>query len=282
MDMELLSKMVAELIADHDSVALPGVGTFITAIVPASFSDRGFTIHPPYRKLSFVPYDIGDNLLVDLYARNNSMDPQAVKEILSHFMKELRNALVLRKTVSLPGLGRLRATKDNEFFFVPDENLDIYPEGYGLEPVSLRNTAPEELNGFEAGLSSFSAPFELEDIDAPESAATEPAEPEPEPVSEPIPAPEPTLEANPELVQEPEPTLDSAPESAPEHNQEPEPEPEPDNRDGKKRCHRWIWLLAVVLLVVLAFGAFLLLSHVNPELIDSILYTPEELQIINY
>ena len=276
MDMELLSKMVAELIADHDSVALPGVGTFITAIVPASFSDRGFTIHPPYRKLSFVSYDIGDNLLVDLYARNNSMDPQAVKEILAHFMKELRNALVLRKTVSLPGLGRLRATKDNEFFFVPDENLDIYPEGYGLEPVSLRNTAPEELNGFEAGLSSFSAPFELEDIDAPESAATEPAEPEPEPVSEPIPAPEPTLEANP--AQEPEPALDPAPESAHEHNQE----PEPDNRDGKKRCRRWIWLLAVVLLVVLAFGAFLLLSYVNPELIDSILYTPEELQIINY
>ena len=277
--MELLSKMVAELIADHDSVALPGVGTFIAAIVPASFSDRGFTIHPPYRKLSFVSYDIGDHLLVDLYARNNSMDPQAVKEILSHFMKELRNALVLRKTVSLPGLGRLRATKDNEFFFVPDENLDIYPEGYGLEPVSLRNTAPEELDGFDAGVSPFSAPF---DIEVPESNMEKEQESEPEPVSEPIPAPEPTLEANPELVQEPEPTLDSAPESAPEHNQEPEPEPEPDNRDGKKRCHRWIWLLAVVLLVVLAFGAFLLLSHVNPELIDSILYTPEELQIINY
>lgn len=283
----MLSKMVAELIADHDSVALPGVGTFITAIVPASFSDRGFTIHPPYRKLSFVSYDIGDHLLVDLYARNNSMDPQAAKEILAHFMKELKKALVLRKTVSLPGLGRLRATKDNEFFFVPDENLDIYPEGYGLEPVSLRNTAPEELNGFEAGLSSFSAPFELEDIDAPESAATEPAEqepaePEPEPASETNPAPEPTLEANPEPVQEPEPTLDPAPESAPEHNQEPEPESEPDNRNGKKRCRRWIWLLAVVLLVVLAFGAFLLLSYVSPDFIDSLLYTPEELQIVNY
>lgn len=275
--MELLSKMVAELIADHDSVALPGVGTFITAIVPASFSDRGFTIHPPYRKLSFVSYDIGDHLLVDLYARNNSMDSQAAKEILAHFMKELKKALVLRKTVSLPGLGRLRATKDNEFFFVPDENLDIYPEGFGLEPVSLRNTAPEELNGFEAGVSPFSAPF---DIDVPESNMEEEQESEPEPVSDPIPAPEPTLEANP--AQEPEPALDSAPESAPEHNQEPEPEPEPDNRDGKKRCRRWIWLLAVVLLVVLAFGAFLLLSYVSPDFIDSILYTPEELQIINY
>ncbi len=254
----MLSKMIAELIADHDSVALPGVGSFIASVVPASFSDRGFSIHPPYRKLSFVSYDIGDQLLIDLYARNNSVNKQDAKEILADYLKDLKIALETRKSVSLPGLGRLRATKDNDFFFVPDENLDIYPEGYGLEAVSLRNKVPEEVDDFDDGLGTFATPFDLEDIDDPEPTPAEPEEiAKTEPEQEPA---EPELEPDSEPV---EPT-------------------EPETPGSRKRCRRWIWLLAIVLFAALAFGSFLLLSHVNPELIDSILYTPEELQIINY
>ena len=52
MDIDLLAKMVGELILEHDEVALPGVGTFVAELVGASFSDKGFTINPPYRKLS--------------------------------------------------------------------------------------------------------------------------------------------------------------------------------------------------------------------------------------
>ena len=43
-----------------------------------------------------------------------------------------------RKAVALPGLGRLRATRENNFFFVPDENPDIDPTGFGLYPISLK------------------------------------------------------------------------------------------------------------------------------------------------
>ena len=39
---------------------------------------------------------------------------------------------------------------------------------------------------------------------------------------------------------------------------------------------------SVVGAVALALGIFILLSHVAPDFIDSILYTPEELRIINY
>ena len=46
-----------------------------------------------------------------------------------------------------PGLGRLRATKENTFFFIADEDLDIYPYGVGLEPVSLKTheETPDEV-----------------------------------------------------------------------------------------------------------------------------------------
>ena len=53
MDIDLLSKMVKELILDDDKVVLPGLGCFVAEIVPAYFSDKGYTINPPYRKLYF-------------------------------------------------------------------------------------------------------------------------------------------------------------------------------------------------------------------------------------
>ena len=55
MDIDLLSRMIGTLIVEHDQVGLPGVGTFVAEMMPASFADRGYTIHPPYRRLSFYP-----------------------------------------------------------------------------------------------------------------------------------------------------------------------------------------------------------------------------------
>ena len=55
MDIDLLAKMVKETVMDHDSVTLPGVGSFVAELVPAVFTDRGYTINPPYRRLYFLP-----------------------------------------------------------------------------------------------------------------------------------------------------------------------------------------------------------------------------------
>ena len=38
--------MVKEVILDRDRVVLPGLGTFVAEMVPASFSDKGYTINP--------------------------------------------------------------------------------------------------------------------------------------------------------------------------------------------------------------------------------------------
>ena len=40
MDIDLLSRMVKEVVMDHDTVTLPGVGSFVTELVPATFADR--------------------------------------------------------------------------------------------------------------------------------------------------------------------------------------------------------------------------------------------------
>lgn len=165
MDIDLLSKMVKELILDNDEVSLPGVGSFVAELVPSSFSDKGYTINPPYKRLSFrKKADASDNVLIDFYAKSNKVDKETASKIVIDFLSEMQKVLELRKSIVFPGLGKLRATKENVFFFVADEDLDIYPEGFGLEPISLKTheETPAEVSATIAALQDILNPEETE------------------------------------------------------------------------------------------------------------------------
>lgn len=369
MDIDLLSKIVKELILDNDEVALPGIGSFIAEIVPSVFSDKGYTINPPYRRLSFRQKGSGDeNMVIDFYARCNNIDTPTASRIIREFLEEMRHVLETKKSIVFPGLGKLRATKENYFFFVADEDLDIYPEGFGLEPISLKTheETPAEVSATMAALRSILNPEEAETVTAETTAApaeanqeevkvnaadakmeedgtnasetetqttdTEEAAPAEanaeeaeanvnEPATEEVNAPaevnvpaEPTgdnatpagddpvnvndLAANVEIVEN----------AGPAENTKSEPAEVPmtDNKSGatmpattttstattarttsQKPAGSKTWQVikwTVIILVILAVTAlltFIILAHIAPDFIDSILYTPEELEILN-
>lgn len=233
MDIDLLAKMVKEVIMDHDAVTLPGLGSFVAELVPSSFADKGYTIHPPYRRLYFSPKQGTDSLLVSLYARSNQISEEDATRILVEFLSEMKEVLKLKKTIVFPSLGRLRATRENHFFFVADEDLDIYPAGFGLGPISLKtheetkeeveeavqslaqmletpspviSVAPEGQADTPAEVAS--APVEATDIEAEEDPedlvvlAEDDSTADPEPV-EPEPAPEVAAEPATEVAAEP-------------------------------------------------------------------------------
>lgn len=373
MDIDLLSKIVKELILDNDEVALPGIGSFIAEIVPSVFSDKGYTINPPYRRLSFRQKGSGDeNMVIDFYARCNNIDTPTASRIIREFLEEMRRVLETKKSIVFPGLGKLRATKENYFFFVADEDLDIYPEGFGLEPISLKTheETPAEVSATMAALRSILNPEEAEtataetakaeEVNKPEEAETVTEEATAAPAEdnaadakmeedgtnasetetqtagteEAAPA-----EANTEEVEvnvnEPaevnapaEPTGDNATpagdnpvnvndlaanaetvkNAGPAENTESETAEVPmtDNKSGatmpattttstattvqatsQKPAGSKTWQVikwTVIILVILAVTAlltFIILAHIAPDFIDSILYTPEELEILN-
>lgn len=427
MDIDLLSRIVKELITDHDKVGLPGLGTFVAEVVPASFSDKGYTINPPYRRLSFHPDNTEADLLVKFYSDSNHVPLEASRVYITEFLSELKQVLIQRKTVIFPGLGRLRATKENNFFFVPDEDLDIYPDGFGLQPVSMKYiqgvadpvdiklSYSDAMRGFEdrrraaepelpaemgqpsepglpvAGEQSAAGEPQLETLSPDQAEPVQPSEPgqssesgqssEPaQPITETQHQPEsgghvqreeqpgtehgqpaePMLQAesvqpvaeeqpsepgqssepaqpNTETQHQPEAGEQVQREEQPgtEHGQSAEPmlqaEPvqpvaegqsaEPDHtepvlpsedpsehqcdaapaelqgeeRDAapaelpgeetgvvRRRCRWWIAPVVVLSLAVVALGVFVILAHAAPDFIDSILYTPEELKILNY
>lgn len=270
MDIDLLSKMVAELILDNDEVTLPGVGTFVAEEVPSTFSDKGYTINPPYRKLSFRQKETRDTILVDFYARTNDLDIQTASSILLKFLSEMKEVLQVKKTVIFPGLGRLRATKENAFFFVPDEELNIYPDGFGLESVSLKTHVETEVEVQEAmeGLQS------IMDSESPESMAVDETEQFQEEDAFEI---EPVTDQPAEAVQpEGTPSPVSMAEKA-----EVKAQPEPKTKEGlKKMPLGWKIVCGTVAAAAVFIIVFLALAHLAPDFMDSLLYSPEELQII--
>lgn len=331
--------MISELITDHNRVGLPGLGTFVAEVVPATFSDKGYTINPPYRRLSFHPSRSEDTLLIDFYAASNGISKEAAGLYLKQFLGEMKSVLKERKTIMLPGLGRLRATVENNFFFVPDPDLDIYPDGFALKPLSLKTISmaddveiplfppmeeemevkgAAEVEGESAGEAEAREMSENKEETggpvSPESIQPESTQPE-QRQSEPTPQPEsgqlqPETEPQPQSeINQPQPTPqpesgqlqpESEPETEPQRQSEPAPQPEqpkqetwqpapqPQSRPetgpvhAPRRFRWWIPLLVLLAVAAVALLAFLTVAQVAPDFIDSILYTPEELRIINY
>ncbi len=288
MDIDLLAKMVKEAILDHDAVTLPGVGCFVAELMPSTFSDKGYTINPPYRRLYFSPRQGTDTLLRDMYVdanRADGVDAPMAERILTEFLAEMKEILKVRKMVLFPGLGRLRATRENHFFFVADEELDIWPEGLGLAPISLKThvETPEEVASAVAGLAELI--IEPSPEPAPEpipEPASEPApEPalEPEPIPEPAPEPEPVPVVEPEPVTEPEPEPEPAPEPTPEVRHEPVV-----TRVRERQSFPTFWKVLLIVLgaLVVLLAIYALVGRLAPGWVDKLLYSPEELEILRY
>lgn len=311
MNIDLLSKMVKELILDSDCVALPGFGVFVAEIVPASFSDKGYTLNPPYRRLYFRARDVQDDSLAALYASSNNVEMGVARTIVRDFTVELKKVLQKNKVVIFPGLGRLRATKENNFFFVPDENLDIYPEGFGLEPISLKThqETGEELAAAVEGL----AEILKEEVVSNEAVAGASAEPAIE-ACDAVEVPEETVESSldaagtpecpvpveqdgleeqestdsqdraekPEQDKEQDKKSDKGQEKGSDKECDRKPDKEYDKEHGRMVLRKGLIIAGIVVgVLALALLAFLVVAEACPDFMDSLLYNKEQLEILN-
>lgn len=268
MDVDLLSKMIRELMLDSDEVTLPGIGTFVTEIIPATFSDKGYTINPPYRRLFFRErIDGGEDALIDFYAASNGIPKEQANKIIKDFLTEMMGVLREKKAIIFPGLGRLRATKENDLFFVADEDLDIWPAGFALEPISLKThvETAEEVGAAVSSLRSI--------LDSPEEkAAIEDVAEKPE-ASEKAQVEELDTQQVDVVEEEPDAKEEEQPEQK-EGGQPGQDVPEPKRKisNGAKII---IWAL-LVLAILLA--AYVIAGHLG--LLDKLLYSPEELEFM--
>lgn len=243
MDVLLLSRMIKELVLENDRVSLPGLGVFVCEYVPASFSDKGFVINPPYKRIYFRSKKEDDGLLVSFYAGKNGVDMDVAEKFVEDAVSDIRQELESKRSVEFPGLGKLRSTKENTLFFVADQDLDIYPDGFGLVSVSLKSSESEDI---------------------PESVPVTPSAPAASATSV---TPEvPAAPAVPEVSEEP---------VAPEAPAIPE--------SGKKApAWKWGLAILGIVVLALALFAIVARIFPDSGFINGLLYSEEEIEILKW
>ena len=234
MTIESFTSCLEEFIMEHDRLLVPGLGSFTAGLQAATISDNGFTINPPYRKLEFIygeDLGIGENEQYDyLYSIKEKMDLEKVREELAEIISEIKREVEANSLVELPGLGKLRSLGDGHLFFVMDKDAQIYPEGFALSSVSLKNRV--------SGI--------------PEVVAA------PKPVEQPVAA----TEGHNEAVSKEQKVADGL--------------------ARKKKTMQVVvkvivWLLGIALLLLAGFMA---LAYFCPDFIDTLLYSPDEIELL--
>lgn len=234
MTIESFTSCLEEFIMEHDRLLVPGLGSFTAGLQAATISDNGFTINPPYRKLEFIygeDLGIGENEQYDyLYSIKEKMDLEKVREELAEIISEIKREVEANSLVELPGLGKLRSLGDGHLFFVMDKDAQIYPEGFALSSVSLKNRV--------SGI--------------PEVVAA------PKPVEQPVAA----TEGHNEAMSKEQRVADGL------------------ARKKKKMpvvVKVILWLLGIALLLLAGFMA---LAYFCPDFIDTLLYSPDEIELL--
>lgn len=227
MDVNLLSKLLRELIIDNERVFISGMGYFTTETVPAFFSEDGKTIFPPSRRISFRNDErTSGDMIWKFYAKEYGIEEDTARVEVETFLKQLSLTFAERKAIDFPGFGRLLCTQDGEYIFINEKEDNIFSSAFGFEQVTLKPAA----NRNEAD-------------DAGKDTVAE--------------IPEPVL-PEPDIPQTPAVTETESP--------------------GKKRLPAWAIVLIILGSVIVLAAAFIILSRLG--MFDALLYSPEELRII--
>lgn len=311
MTLELFSSLLEEFISKNDTVVVPGLGVFKATVQSASISDKGFTINPPFRKLDFSPeqdaLSVQTPSFISLYAEAAKISREDIQRELAEIIELINSILEEEAVLELPGLGKLRTLENGKVFFIMDREADIFPEGFGLESVSLKNKAfkPE---GWE--LASVREPQRKEEEstegkkssethEEPEAQMVESSEAKEEPAAQVIESSEAKEKGSEhqkvnteeeEQEEEKHGKEESGEKKRQEKKEATEKEQKKIEKEKKKKKERrerkksgnWFWRLlwALTIIAIVLLCAFLLLSRFYPELLDKILYSPEELELI--
>lgn len=252
MEIGVFAKCIKELIVENDRVDVPYLGSFTAELMPATYSDRQTTIHPPYRKMSFHKGEVSlaeGRLLLDKVRRELGVNLDQAGVELGWCLSRLNSELEGRKRCPLPGLGMMRANARNEFFFVPDDDLDIWPDGIGFEPIAIK--MPKE--------------------EMPEPVVEEASEDE-------------KPEQRSEIPEQPRACLDAETQNRVEEARVKEEDYVQVGHDEPERRLHWGWIVLIVLavLLVLFIAASYLFTEQMSPILDRLLYSKEELELLQW
>ncbi len=138
-----IRQSIADLLAQHDCVIVPGFGGFIGNPAPAWIDPLRHVFHPPSKKLIFnVHLKQNDGLLANAVAAREGVSYADACRFVDEFAEQCRASLLSGDSVRLSGIGQLLPGPGDIVFFEQEPDTDLLPDAFGLVPVMSPPVGP--------------------------------------------------------------------------------------------------------------------------------------------
>lgn len=246
MDISVFSKCLKDLLLRNDEIVVPGLGVFTAQIVADEVNEDG-TARTPYRKILYSPVQKPEDGMFLRWLAKYLPEGSDAESELQEFLLDLSGELEDNRAVELGDLGQLHSSAHKIYYFVSNTDVFEYPDVPGQESIGA--LLPEEFAEED------SKPIELDTEKWIKQEDNTPA-----------PAPE-------------------QPAGEPAHK--PEPVPEEAEEEDTPAPSRTSILIGNILLIIFVVIIFLMIAVSllkdlpwMSNLLDHLLYTKEELQIL--
>lgn len=133
----IIFEQVDFLLPKHSCVILPGFGAFI-ANSELSSRTNSYEMKPPAYSIIFnQDINHNDGLIASAIQSTQNISFSAANNLVSDFVREIKNTLHQGKSVKFGKLGILNINSEGNIVFYCNESI-VSPSYYGLSPVSLQ------------------------------------------------------------------------------------------------------------------------------------------------
>jgi nucleoid DNA-binding protein len=128
---------IEKLLFLHDTLTIPGFGTFTATKISATADYVGGTVAPPSKSLTFSDnMTTDDGILVNDISVTHNISSEEARRAVTDFVEKMQAQLNQREIVTLPAVGRLYKNYVQKIQFLPD-TTNFSPESFGLPPLQF-------------------------------------------------------------------------------------------------------------------------------------------------
>lgn len=128
---------IADLLYEHDSVNIPGLGGFVSRYKSSAIDQVQGKLLPPSKDLNFNGnLVLNDGVLVNFLAEKNNLTKEEAQRTVDDYVEDVRKAIDRREIVVFPEVGRLYKDYESKLQFLPD-NTNFNTDSYGLPVIQF-------------------------------------------------------------------------------------------------------------------------------------------------
>lgn len=137
-DMEInVGNLVADLLYEHNSIAVPALGSFVSEYKAAGIDHVQGKVQPPSLQITFQPHlMLDDGLLVEKVKTEHHLNLESARREVEAYANSIRSSLDRGEIVNIPQVGRLYLDYEKQLRFLQEGN-NFNAEAFGLPVVSF-------------------------------------------------------------------------------------------------------------------------------------------------